>query len=287
MQRTAKILVTGANGMLGRDLVALLADSRVTALGRQELDIRDADAADASVAGHDVVVNCAAFTRVDEAESKSDDAFAVNAAGAGNLAAAAARHGATLVHVSTDYVFDGTSSVPYAEDSPMRPLSVYGRSKAEGERRAVSLNPGRTIVVRTAWLYGENGPSFPATMLRLAHQGSSIRVVDDQFGQPTWTRDVAHHIARLLESGIHSGTFHATNSGATSRFEFARAILQLGGFDTDILIPIPSTQLVERAARPRYSVLGHDAWSAAGLTPMRDWRSALAEAMEQGALTTP
>jgi dTDP-4-dehydrorhamnose reductase len=282
-----KCLVTGANGMLGRDLLRELAGRPVTAVGRAELDVTDADAVDAAVAGHDVVINCAAFTRVDDAEAEEEAAFAVNATGAANLARAARASGATLVQLSTDYVFDGTATEPYPEDAPPHPLSAYGRSKAEGERLALAANPGRTLIVRTAWLYGQHGPNFAATMLRLAATGTRIQVVDDQFGQPTWSRDVARQLVLPIDSGGESGIFHATNAGRASRFEFAKAVLAGAGHDPGIIRPMPSSQLTERAPRPRYSVLGHDAWTTTGVEPMRDWRTALTEAIEQGAVTAP
>jgi dTDP-4-dehydrorhamnose reductase len=277
-------LVTGAEGMLGHDAREALDGREVTALGRAELDITDADAVDAAVAGHDVVINCAAYTRVDDAESDEDAAFAVNATGAGNLARAAAVHGATLVQLSTDYVFDGTATTPYAEDSPRHPMSAYGRTKAEGEHLALELGPARTYIVRTAWLYGAHGANFPKTMLRLARENETVSVVDDQIGQPTWSADVAQQIVLLLDSGATPGVYHATSSGQASWWEFAREIFGASGLDPQRVEPIQAARFPRPAPRPAYSVLGHSRWGEAGLAPIRDWRAALAEAVRIGTL---
>ncbi len=279
-----RYLLTGATGMLGQDLHQALAGREVTALGRSELDVTDPDAVDAAVAGHDIILNCAAYTKVDDAESHEDSAFAVNATGAGNLARAAARHGATLVQLSTDYVFDGTATTPYPEDAPRHPVSAYGRTKAEGERLALELNPDATYIVRTAWLYGAHGPNFAKTMLRLAAQNDTVNVVDDQQGQPTWTVDVARQLVAMLDANLDPGIYHATSSDATSWFGFARAIFSHAGLDPDRVKPISSTQFLRPAPRPAYSVLGHARWQRTGLPPLRDWKSALADAAQNGVL---
>lgn len=277
-------LLTGATGMLGQDLQQVLVGRDITALGRTDLDVTDQDAVDAAVAGHDVVINCAAYTRVDDAESNEDAAFAVNATGAGNLARAAARHGARLVQLSTDYVFDGAATTPYPEDAPRHPVSAYGRTKAEGERLALELNPEATYVVRTAWLYGAHGPNFPKTMLRLAADHDTVSVVDDQLGQPTWTADVARQLVAMLDADATAGVYHATSSGSTSWFEFAQAVFSAAGLDPDRVKPTSSADFVRPAPRPAYSVLGHARWQRSGLTPIRDWRSALADAAQNGVL---
>lgn len=279
-----KILIAGANGMLGHDLQAVLADlaHTVTALGRAQLDVTDLDAVRAASAGHDVIVNASAYTKVDDAESHEDDAYAVNAVGAENLAVAAAENGARLVQVSTDYVFDGSATTPYAEDAPYAPISAYGRTKAEGERRALSANPGRTYVVRTAWTYGQHGPNFVKTMLRLAGSHDTVNVVTDQVGQPTWTLDLARQIVALLEADAPAGIYHGTSSGQTSWYDFTREIFANSGLDPERVKPTDSAAFVRPAPRPAYSVLGHDAWAAAGLAPMRDWKQALSEAIDSG-----
>jgi dTDP-4-dehydrorhamnose reductase len=282
----SRYLVTGAAGMLGTDLVAALAGRNVSALGRTDLDVTDLDAVRAAVAGHDVVLNAAAFTRVDDAESQEDAAYAVNAVGAGNLATAARESNATLVQFSTDYVFDGTATTPYAEDAPIHPVTAYGRTKAGGERLAVENNP-QTFIVRTAWLYGRHGTNFAETMLRLAADRETVSVVTDQIGQPTWTLDVAIRTVELLDSGVAPGIFHATSSGSASWFDFAKAIFAANGLDPDRVLPTDSATFVRPAPRPAYSVLGHDRWSSAGLPPMRPWQDALAAAVASGAVVTP
>lgn len=281
------ILITGANGMLGRDLQSVLADRAVTALAREDLDVTDRNAVEGAVAGHDVVINCAAYTRVDDAETHEDAAFAVNAKGAGYLAEAAALNGAKLIQLSTDYVFDGSATTPYPENAPRNPVSAYGRTKAEGERLALELNPDGTCILRTAWLYGAQGPNFAKTMVRLAAANDAVNVVDDQQGQPTWTLDVAERIAAMVDANVPPGIYHATNSGKATWFEFAREIFRLAGLDPSRVHQIPSAQFPRPAPRPAYSVLGHDAWGAVGLAPMRNWMDALSDAAAQGVLDPP
>jgi dTDP-4-dehydrorhamnose reductase len=280
-----RYLVTGAGGMLGTDLVAALGGRELTALGRGELDITDPDAVRAAVSGHDVVLNAAAFTRVDDAEAHEELAYAVNAIGAGQLAAAAAEAGAAFVQYSTDYVFDGTATTPYAEDAPLGPVTAYGRTKAEGERLALRNNP-RTYVLRIAWLYGQHGSNFPATMLRLAGSNETVSVVTDQVGQPTWTADVAAKTIELLDAAADPGIYHLTNSGEASWFEFARAIFADSGLEPQRVLPTDSSTFVRPAPRPTYSVLGHDRLAFAGISPMRPWRDALADAVRVGAVGT-
>lgn len=277
-----RYLITGASGMLGRDLQAVLTGRDVTALGRADLDVTDAAAVTAAVRGHDVVLNCAAYTKVDDAETHEDEAYAANAVGPGNLASASAELGARLVTISTDYVFDGKATTPYAEDRPRDPINAYGRTKAAGEELALERHPGGTFVVRTAWLYGEHGPNFARTMLQLAGSKDTWSVVDDQLGQPTWTADLAAQIVELLDTGAPGGIYHGTNSGQATWFEFARAVLEASGLDPDRITPTDSGAFVRPAPRPSYSVLGHDAWAAAGIAEMRPWREALEAAVASG-----
>jgi dTDP-4-dehydrorhamnose reductase len=279
-----RYLVTGAGGMLGHDLVGALADRDVTALTREALDITDLAAVRAAVAGHDVVINAAAYTKVDDAESHEDAAYAVNATGAENLAVAASETGARLVQVSTDYVFDGSATTPYPEDAPLDPISAYGRTKAAGERLARAAHPDGTSIVRAAWLYGSGGPNFAKTMLRLAGSHETVSVVTDQLGQPTWTADLAAQIVALLDSGAAAGIFHGTNAGETSWFGFTREIFRLAGLDPERVLPTTSAAFVRPAPRPAYSVLGHDAWAGASLAAPRDWRDALEAAAAAGVL---
>ncbi|MEV1288909.1 dTDP-4-dehydrorhamnose reductase [Micromonospora sp. NPDC049679] len=282
-------LVTGAGGMLGRDLLAVLAardDLTVTAATRADLDITDPDAVAAAVAGHDVVVNAAAWTDVDGAETDEAAATAINGDGVAHLATACARGGGRLIHVSTDYVFPGDAAAPYREDGPTSPVNAYGRSKLAGERAVVRLLPESGYVVRTAWLYGAHGANFVATMLRLAVEREQLDVVDDQHGQPTWSFDLAQRLVALGDAAraglAPAGVYHGTASGQTTWYGLARAAYALRGLDPDRIHPTTSERFRRPAPRPAYSVLGHTRWQLAGLPPMRDWHDMLADALRAG-----
>lgn len=282
-------LVTGAAGMLGRDVLAVLQDAGVRAegLGRADLDITDPAAVRAAVDGVAVVVNCAAWTDVDGAESAEEAATAVNGKGVRVLAGACAAAGVRLLHVSTDYVLPGDASQPYPESAPTGPVNAYGRSKLAGERAVAELLPEDGYVVRTAWLYGEHGPNFVATMLRLAAQRDTLDVVDDQHGQPTWSRALARRLVELgaaaLDGRAPGGVYHGTASGRTTWFGLARESYRLGGLDPERIRPTDSAAFARPAARPAFSVLGHDRWAVAGLEPLADWRVQLAEAITRPA----
>lgn len=280
-----RIAVVGAGGMLGTDLMHALSGRDATALTRNELDITNREAALDVLNGFDVIINASAYTRVDDAETDEENANLVNAVGPHNLARAAAKHGSRLVQLSTDYVFDGTGTEPYSEDAPRHPVSAYGRTKAAGELLALEHNPGRTAIVRTAWLYGQHGSSFPRTMLRLAADRETLEVVNDQRGQPTWTGDLARQIAILVDAGTPSGIFHGTNSGQATWFDLAQAVFVCAGLDPDRVNPTDSSAFQRPAPRPSFSVLGHQAWIDAGIEPMRDWKQALQAAFDSGALT--
>jgi dTDP-4-dehydrorhamnose reductase len=258
--------------MLGQDLVALLQErgEEVVGLGRDGVDVTDPVRTAEVVQGFDVVVSCAAYTAVDAAETDESTAFAVNAVGAANLARAAHASGARIVHVSTDYVFDGAATSPYPEDAPVAPRSAYGRTKAAGEWAVRSEAPDH-LVVRTAWLYGAHGACFPKTIVRVMRERGSIDVVADQVGQPTWTSDLADLVHRLVRAGAPSGTYHGTSSGQTSWHGFASAAVRAAGLDGDAVSPTTSDAFVRPAPRPAYSVLGHDALRAAGVEPIGDW----------------
>lgn len=272
----APILVTGGGGMLAHALGKVWGDE-VELVARDRLDITDADAVADAVHGRVAVINAAAYTAVDNAETHEDDAFAVNVTGAKNIATACAANGARMIHVSTDYVFDGNATSPYAEDAPTGPVSAYGRTKLAGELAVLAAHPAGASVVRTAWLYGAGGPSFLATMLAKARAGEPVSVVIDQIGQPTWTMDVATRIRHLLDAP--AGTYHATNSGSCSWWDFAVAIYEEAGVDTALVGETTSASFVRPAPRPAYSVLGDNAAHAAGISPLRPWREALAEAI--------
>ena len=264
--------------MLGTELVGLSQRGfDVITADVAEFDIRDSVATEAFVAGTtpDIVINCAAYTDVDGAESDPEAAFAVNATGAGNIAAAAERVGARMVHVSTDYVFDGTSDRPYEETDEPGPVCVYGRSKLAGEL-AVSEVAQETLIVRTAWLYGHAGPNFIETMLTLASSGRDLKVVEDQVGAPTNVRDLARAILELIAVGA-SGVVNATNAGSCSWFEFAREILDQAGYRDIAVEPVTSERFPRPAPRPGYSVLSLARLvSLTGKEP-RSWQDALTE----------
>lgn len=250
----------------------------VTAVDRDEIDIRDPQACQEVVAGHDFVVNVAAWTAVDEAETHESAAFAVNAVGAANLARACAAARAPMVQVSTDYVLAGDAGSPYPEDAPLAPRSAYGRTKAAGEWAVTALCP-QSWIVRTAWLYGAHGPNFVKTMARLAAERDTVSVVDDQSGQPTWTVDLAAAIVRLVEAEAPFGTYHGTSAGETTWFGFARAIFDELGLDSGRVLATTTDAFPRPAPRPAYSVLGHEAWRGAALDPLPSWRTSLTRAV--------
>jgi dTDP-4-dehydrorhamnose reductase len=275
------ILILGGRGMLGTDLRAEFPERSIMAPSSAELDIREAGAVLEAASVADVVINAAAYTAVDDAESHEDEAHAINAVGAENAARAAARAGAAFVQLSTDYVFDGTAIEPYREDAPRTPMSAYGRTKAEGEERVLAAHPS-PYIVRTAWLYGAAGRNFPRTMLSLAAENDTVSVVTDQVGQPTWSADLARLIATLLDVRPESGIYHGTNSGKTTWFGFARAVFEQAGLDPDRVQPTGSDDFTRPAPRPAYSVLGHGAWTLAALDTPRSWEDALDRAFREG-----
>ncbi|MFB3820397.1 MAG: dTDP-4-dehydrorhamnose reductase, partial [Candidatus Methylomirabilales bacterium] len=270
-----RILVTGAKGQLGVELLRSLAPlGEVVGRDLPELDIvRPAAAGAVAALAPDCVVHAAAATDVDGCERDPALAMAVNGDGTRHVAEGCRRAGARLVYLSTDFVFDGAKRTPYLEDDPPAPLSAYGRSKLEGERAAQRVPDW--CIVRTAWLYGPHGRNFVKAILRKAAAGERLRVVHDQVGSPTYAPDLAAAIARLV-AGKLAGTYHVTNAGACSWYEFAREILRQAGLAVPVQ-PIDTRTLDRPAPRPAYSVLAHAALERAGLPPMRPWREALAD----------
>ncbi|MGH9837776.1 MAG: dTDP-4-dehydrorhamnose reductase [Blastocatellia bacterium] len=248
-----KLLITGAGGQLGRAMQAVLTGHEMVALTHAQLDITNFDAVCEAITAHrpDVVINAAAYTNVDGAESDQTGAYKHNAAGPRNLAVATHHHHIPLFHVSTDYVFDGTSNRPYHEYDAVNPQSVYGRSKLAGEQAVVAHNP-RHYIVRTAWLYHTEGRNFPKTMLAQAEK-AEVRVVSDQYGSPTYAPHLAAGIARLIETGAF-GVVHLAGSGGTSWFELTRKLYALRGIKTEVR-PVATADFPRPAARPCYSVL--------------------------------
>jgi dTDP-4-dehydrorhamnose reductase len=249
-----RIVVLGAGGMLGRDLMRLAGESAV-ALEHADCDVTDAGGTRAVIeqARPSVVVNCAAYTDVDGAEAEPEQALRVNGEGAGNAAEAAAAAGAGIVYLSTDYVFDGAKREPYVESDPAGPLSSYGRSKLAGEQATVAANP-RHFVVRSSWLFGEHGRNFVDTML--ASERDELRVVDDQVGCPTYTRHLAQGILQLLR-GEDFGVHHMAGAGQCSWYELARAIFERAGVEVRVE-PCTTEEFPRRAQRPAWSVLGSE-----------------------------
>jgi dTDP-4-dehydrorhamnose reductase len=281
-------LITGSYGQLGTDLQAVLATGshEVLAVDVDTLDITEAAAVDAAVQDFapDVLVNAAAYTAVDAAEENEDLAYRINATGPAHLAAAMARFGGRLVHVSTDYVFAGDAAVPYEVTDLPDPQSAYGRTKLAGELAVRELHPSGTYVVRTAWVYGATGNNFVKTMARLERERETVSVVDDQRGSPTWSADLARALVELAGSAAPTGIYHCTGSGDTTWFEFTKAIFEELGADPARVLPTTTDAFPRPAKRPAYSVLSDSAWRAAGLTPMPHWRDALRRAFaESGA----
>ncbi|MCA1656423.1 MAG: dTDP-4-dehydrorhamnose reductase [Actinobacteria bacterium] len=273
-----KVLVTGAGGQLGQDLLRAFGDHEVVAATHDLLDVGDRDQVLGTITGigPDLVVHAAAWTAVDACEGDPDLAYRVNALGARHVADACARSGAHLCAVSTDYVFDGTSARPYREWDETKPLGVYGRSKLAGEREILGLLPGASVV-RTSWLCGAGGPNFVKTMLGLASNGDAeIRVVDDQHGCPTFTADLAPLI-RVVAVSRRPGLFHATNQGPTTWWAFARSIFEACGADPSRVVAITTAELEppRAAPRPAYSVLDNAALRLSGLALLPDHHEAL------------
>ncbi|MGW4329846.1 dTDP-4-dehydrorhamnose reductase [Nocardia sp. NPDC004573] len=273
---SARLVVTGAHGQVGRELrrLAPAADG----YGRADLDITDPVAVRAMLAPGDVVLNCAAYTAVDRAETEAEAAYAGNATGPAVLAEVCADLGARLIHLSTDYVFAGTQDRPYDTADVTGPTSVYGASKLAGEEAVLSSCPD-AHVVRTAWVYSGRGGDFVATMLRLERERDTVDVVDDEVGSPTYAADLAAALLELAGRPDAPRVLHATNAGRASRFELARAVFAGVGADPERVRPCDSSRFPRPARRPSYSVLSPRAWNEAGLTPLRDWRTALGDAL--------
>ena len=276
---TQRWLVVGAGGQLGTDLMRVLDGQYVVGLTRRELDITDADAVARAVAAvvPSVIVNAAAYTAVDAAETDEASAFTANVTAPAALAAAAAAARAKFVHVSTDYVFAGDATVPYDETAATDPKSAYGRTKLAGEQAILAEFPD-AYVVRTAWVYGASGANFVKTMARLERERETVSVVDDQRGSPTWSRDLARGLVALGSSGADGGIYHCTNTGETTWFGFTRAIFEELGADPERVLPTTTAAFPRPAPRPAYSVLGNRRWIEAGLDPLPHWRAALHDA---------
>ncbi|OQM46888.1 dTDP-4-dehydrorhamnose reductase [Anoxybacillus sp. UARK-01] len=273
-----KILITGAHGQLGVELVTLLenAECQVYGYGRNEMDITDFEQVNDIIdrVRPTVIIHAAAYTRVDDAESEIDQAFLVNAYGTRNVAVAAQKVDAKLVYISTDYVFDGNSHAPYNEFVAPSPINVYGKSKWAGERFVADLH-SKFFIVRTSWVYGKHGNNFVKTMLKLGQKQKELFVVDDQIGCPTYAVDLAAQIFQLIQTEKY-GIYHVSNSGSCSWYEFAKAIFE----ETGLIVRLERCKTKDYprpAARPLYSVLEHMALRLNGFKELRHWREALKE----------
>ena len=283
-----KALITGAGGQVGRALLDAVPDAfQAIACAHAELDIGDGKAVHDCVARHrpDVIINAAAYTAVDKAESEPDAAQRVNAAGPGHLAAAARECGARLIHISTDFVFDGAASAPYRPDSPTHPLSVYGRSKRDGERAVLETLPERATIVRTAWVYAATGANFTRTMLRLMRANGAVRVVADQVGTPTAAGSLAEALWRAAADPEIRGIHHWTDAGVASWYDFAVAIAEEGAeldlVPPDVTVtPIATADYPTPARRPSYSVLDKGSLAPHGLVPIH-WRKRLRDVLKE------
>ena len=278
-----KWAVLGHAGMLGQDLMSALSSREVTGFDRAEFDITEIDSVKSILSGFDVVVNCAAWTAVDDAEVNEAAALAINGDGPRNVAKVCNEIGAKLVQISTDYVFSGDATTPYAETAEVGPKSAYGRTKLAGEVAVRDYLPSDHYIVRTAWLYGEHGPNFIKTMINLEKSKDTISVVNDQVGQPTWTKDLASQVINLVDSEAAVGTYHATSSGQTTWFGLTQKIFELIGADPNRVLPTTTEAFPRPAPRPAYSVLGHGSWKAVGMNPIRVWDEALIAAFNDGA----
>ena len=279
-------LITGGSGQLGLALQIELNAKNIDffAPDSNDLDITNSTQVSKVLKNINprIVVNAAAWTDVEAAETDSSAAFKVNALGARNLAASTKRVGSTFIHLSTDYVFSGTRSTPWQESSNANPISVYGVSKSEGEILVKMEYPEKSFIIRTAWLYSENGNNFARKIARLAMKDSEIvTVVDDQIGQPTYAGDLALKIIDLINTEAPIGIYHGTNSGEASWFDFAIEIFRYCGADIKRIIPIKSNEFKSKVQRPKYSVLGHSNWDGTKCGEMRNWKLALGCAMPE------
>lgn len=276
-----KILVTGANGQLGQDTVKVFGiNHEVYGFGRDQLDItKERQCLDVLESlKPDVVIHSAAYTAVDLAETEEDTAYTINAIGTRNLTVASEKVGAKLCYISTDYVFDGTGTKPYREYDNTNPQSVYGKSKRAGELLVQTLS-SKYFIVRTSWVYGLYGANFVKTMLKLAQDRDTLRVVNDQFGSPTYTVDLANFLEQLIQTERY-GIYHASNSGVCTWFDFASAIFEESGKQMEV-IPCSTEEFPRPAPRPSYSAMEHLAIRTNGFEDLRPWREGLKAFLEE------
>jgi len=273
-----RALLVGAKGMLGTAVRAAAPSSiQLVALSHAELAVEDDQAVEQAVARERPawIVNCAGYTQVDRAEAEPENAQRVNAVGPANLSRAARATGARLLHISTDYVFDGRGQRPYREDDPVGPLNVYGQSKLAGEQAVRDILPEAHLIVRTQWLFGMGGPNFVATILHLASERPELKVVSDQHGRPTYTSDLAGALWTLITRGVR-GTVHCANEGAATWFDLAGAAVAAAGLRTTV-VPCVTLDMPRPAQRPRFSVLDCTKYASLLGAPLRHWTESLHE----------
>ena len=277
-----KWLIFGSTGQLGRTLVEQLQFlHEVIPVSKKDVDITKNNEVDEIISKHrpHQIVNAAGWTNVNEAEKSKNLAWAVNVDGAINIARAAVKYEVPLTHISTDYVFDGNFTSPITENEPQCPGNFYGETKAQAEIEIINSYSTSVLILRTAWLYSLFGHNFPKSILKkaLSHPSDFIQVVDDEFGQPTSTYELATKIQELGEGRLTSGIIHGTTSGKATWFEFATRLLDFAGLNSKILVPIKSDQLELDVKRPKYGVLGHANWTLTKVAPLNNWQVALKE----------
>jgi dTDP-4-dehydrorhamnose reductase len=270
-------LVLGANGQLGQELIHLLKSINIEAIGtdRNEIDFAKPNEIAEKLAklNPSHIVNCGAYTQVDKAEEEPELANLINAQAPGVIAKFASERKIPFVHISTDYVFDGSNTTPYLEGDNVNPLSVYGLSKASGEKEVLVNNPS-AYILRTAWVYGQYGNNFPKTIIKKLRAKDDLNIVCDQKGSPTWTFDLAGAIIEIIEKSPTGGIYHVTNNGSCTWFEFAQKIAETLDLDSKLISAINSQSLVRAAQRPSYSILSNNKWQSVGLTPLKNWDEA-------------
>ena len=274
-----RILLLGGSGILGSEVLHQLQirDIDYVAPRSSDLDIKDEDSLERYISGFkpNWIVNCAAWTNVDGAEDFFDEAQNLNEFAVKNIAEIAKKYGCWVVHISTDYVFDGESSEPYGEDAPVNPVNQYGQSKLRGEMALLQVLPKSAYVLRTSWLYGINGKNFVKTMVKKALHNETAKVVDDQKGSPTSAQNLASGIIELIDNQPQPGIYHYSNNGSCTWFELAQSIYKRVGADPTLVSPIPSSSLHLKAKRPKFSLLSKDKWKSAGLSEIPEWQSSL------------
>ena len=277
-----KILITGANGLLGHELTSILKDHTLILLSHSQLDISDSESVNKQIdsSSPDIVINSAAYTQVDACESNYDLAYSSNALGPKNLAIKCKELGIPLIHISTDYVFEGNEkeNLPLKENDKLGPKTVYGKTKLEGEK-LVQENCEKYFILRTAWLYGE-GKNFVKTMLNLSKKNKELKVVNDQIGSPTYAKDLAKAIKEIIDKKSDKyGIYHVTNKGEVSWYEFAKKIFEIKNIEIKVN-PVTSEEFPRPAPRPHYSVLNNQKWIDAGFTPLRNYEESLKEYLD-------